>query len=698
MALEIAVLGPLAMRSDGAPIAGFSRKARALIGYLAAQKGEGVSRERLADLLWPDQASEQARHSLRNCLHELRAGLGQKAFSEELGGPFACRLAKAEVDLVRFEELSQASPREKLEAAAGLYRGEFLAGLAVPAAPFEEWLGAERERLQALFCEVLQRLAAKEGAAGDHPAAITSARRLLAIDPLSEIGYRILMRAYARSGRRSEALRQYQLCASILRRDLSVLPDAETRALAAEIVRADIAPLPSDGAGGPQGEVVAFSLAPHGAQTARSRCGAVRSLALAAERKTRAVPWPRLLPGITVALSRFENLTGERERRRLAEGLTDDLVADVIERARGLSLARLTEGRGALALLAPAEKGEVGYALCGSIQNGPAGGVRINVQIREAVSGEYRWARRFELPAEKTGSLQTKITREIARELHFILLQEASRRAFFFAGKRPGLADCLARAAEALGGRITAQSTAAAQNWFLGALAREPRNLSALVGLSRTCQLIVSAPWWADPEVTETAFRVGREAVATALTLAPVHADANAIDGMLHSAAGDLDHAAKAFAEAIHAEPGYAIAHAFAAYNGAFLGRAEETGAAVERAMNLDRRERLHSIWLFFWGFGELLLGRADSALRLFEKSLARNPSYGGAQLFRGAALALCGRRVEAEDAAALFREEHPHYGLDAFAQQWLSRSSSPIYLRQITPAFEAIRSLGTAA
>ncbi len=699
MILEIAVLGPLMIKGDAGQIEGFSRKAKGLLGYLAAQKGRPVSRERLADLLWPDQASEQARHSLRNCLFELRRALGPSALPFLESDAFCCRLGGANVDLDRFDEFSRAGGTKALERAAKLYRGEFLAELSVPADPFEEWLGTERRRTEGLFCNLLQRLAAREQADGDHEAAIATSHRLITIDPLSEVGYRTVMRAYAQAGLRSQALRQYRICASSLNRELGVAPDAETRALAVEIARSS----GRIGAARVEGERETDVTAPPVPtlavrQRARPQPTGIPHLKLVAAEERPAVRWPRLATHITVAVTPFENLTGDRERQSLADGFTDDLVSDLMERGRRLSLARVCEGQGTLALLAPAEEGEAGYALTGSLQKGRAGMVRINAQFRDATTGEYRWARRFESPLEKAGCAQTAITGEIARELNFILLQEASRRAFLSCGPRPGLGECLARAAAALESPIRAELTAQAQNWLFGALARDPRNLAALVGLARTCQWIVSAPWWADAEVTESASEVGREAVVMALSLAPGHADANAIEGMLCSAAGELDRAARAFANALRADPENQVARAFNAYNAAFLGYAEETGPAVAGAMRLDRSERLHNIWLFFLGFSELLLGRAEDALSLFDKSLERNRSYGGAKLFRGAALALCGRGADADRAASIFRAEYPRYGLEAFQRQWLSRSHSPIYRNQIDPAFEAIRSLGSAA
>src|SRR6266851_7765282 len=236
MALSIGLLGALVIESEEGGLGKIPKKARALLGYLAAQGGQAISRERLADLLWPYQGSEQARHSLRNCLLELRKALGANA-AQYLVSDFAhCRLRDVAVDVDRFERLSRSPQRCELQAAADLYRGEFLADFHIDSEPFQEWLAGERDRALALVCDILQRLTATPEA-GELDGAIQSGRRLVALDPLSEFGQRALMRAYARAGRRGEALRQYKSCAETLKRELGVAPDAETQALAAEIAR-----------------------------------------------------------------------------------------------------------------------------------------------------------------------------------------------------------------------------------------------------------------------------------------------------------------------------------------------------------------------------------------------------------------------------------------------------------------------------
>ena len=77
--LHIRLLGPMAITNDGRPIVIASRKARALIGYLALREGIEVARASLTGLLWGDRSEDQARASLRQTLSELRGALADPA-------------------------------------------------------------------------------------------------------------------------------------------------------------------------------------------------------------------------------------------------------------------------------------------------------------------------------------------------------------------------------------------------------------------------------------------------------------------------------------------------------------------------------------------------------------------------------------------------------------------------------------------
>jgi tetratricopeptide (TPR) repeat protein len=404
--------------------------------------------------------------------------------------------------------------------------------------------------------------------------------------------------------------------------------------------------------------------------------------------------WPCLLPSIAVGIAPLRNLTGAADRQGLVEGFTDRLVTDLFRHCRGLSFAWIADEPCCGGSLPPRNPPELGYVVYGSVQRGGSRGMlRVNMRISDAATADYLWAGRQEFRPEDLAPIQSDITLQISQVLHILLLQAASRRAVIELKAGLGVDECLSRAEAALRGGMRAELTAEAQRWFLAALAGEPRNVEALTGLALTCQRLVGNPWWGDPRACATASDLGREAVTLALELEPTYARAKSVQGMLYSAAGQLQEAAHAFVQAVAIDDELAAAHGFAGYNAALLGRAWETLPAVERAMRLDQTDR-HAIFLFYGGFAELLLGRTEVAIALLRKSLERNPSYGGAQLFLMAALSLTGRYSEAVSMAESFRRQYPEYPAHAFEQLWLSRSASRVYRAQVYPLFERISTL----
>ena len=407
--------------------------------------------------------------------------------------------------------------------------------------------------------------------------------------------------------------------------------------------------------------------------------------------------WQCLLSSIAVGIGPLRNLTGDADQQRFVDVFTDDLVSYLVRHGRGFSLQRLVDQNTGMNNSGGVTEPEIKFLVTGSAQRGNPGMLRVNVRIIDATTSEYLWARRYEFSAEQLIPVQTRIIRRISRELHILLLQQEIHRAYLRSGKNVEVNNCLSCGAAALEGELRPDLSAEAQRWFLAALADDPHNVEALVGLARTCQELLSNPWWSDPAAAAVASDLGREVVAIALDLAPGHAEAYSIQGMLYSASGELEGAARSFETALTMDPELASAHGFAGYNAAFLGNSRDTLPGIERAMRLSRAERRHSIWFFFGGFAELLVGRTEASIALLKKSLERNPSYGSAQLFLMAALALSGRNEEAVQTAASFRRQYPDCPTSVFEQLWLSRSASATYRAQILPVFERIRSLGVA-
>ncbi|MGH6927321.1 MAG: AfsR/SARP family transcriptional regulator, partial [Dongiaceae bacterium] len=220
-----------------------SKKAALLLTRLALRAGEVHTRETLIGLLWSDRAEAQARASLRQELTVLRKMMGASPPVLAIDGErLSLDPTAVDVDVCAFESLANSETTRDLERAAGLYRGPLLEGFAIRDAACEEWITAERQRLRDLFLSVLDRLLARHLQDGAVHRAISTAQTLLAHDPLREDAHRTLMVLHAQQGRRSLALKQYQLFTELLRAELGVDPEPDTVRLHAEILAGRTAP------------------------------------------------------------------------------------------------------------------------------------------------------------------------------------------------------------------------------------------------------------------------------------------------------------------------------------------------------------------------------------------------------------------------------------------------------------------------
>lgn len=237
--LHLTLLGGFRARSPtDAAIAIPVKKAKALLAYLALHPGQLHPRDKLATLLWGDSGEAQARHSLRQALVCLRKAFPRPAHVIAADGDALTIPPPAvEVDALEFERLLEAGTPEALERAVALYQGELLEGFNPGAAYFEDWLMERRGRLREHAIAAVEALLVRQLADKPGPNAVGLALRLVSWDPLRESAQRALMDLYARQGRHGAALKQYQICRAVLRRELGVEPDARTEALHQDLLR-----------------------------------------------------------------------------------------------------------------------------------------------------------------------------------------------------------------------------------------------------------------------------------------------------------------------------------------------------------------------------------------------------------------------------------------------------------------------------
>ncbi len=235
---QLQVLGGFELRDpSGALVRLPTRKAEALLTYLALAAEQAPARDSLTALLWGEVSEQNARATLRQTLSLIGKALGRGALLAQ-GQAVALAPGALATDALEFARCrSGEGDAETLARAAALYRGELLAGLAVNEPSFEGWLLVERERLREHAIDLLAHLVGIHRKRGELGSAIQAALQLLRLDPLLESGHRALMRLYMQQGRRGAALRQYQACVSVLERELGAAPELETRRLCNEFLR-----------------------------------------------------------------------------------------------------------------------------------------------------------------------------------------------------------------------------------------------------------------------------------------------------------------------------------------------------------------------------------------------------------------------------------------------------------------------------
>lgn len=226
--VEIHTLGTFHIVVGGQPVALTSwpsRKSRELVKVLASKRGRPISRDTLADLLWPGILDTGNRLSV--ALSTARAALDPTKQHPPDRYLVADRqqvhldLSTVALDVVEFERLAETALRAAqtgerdavplLQAAAALYPAPFLADEAAP-----EWADQARDELQELALQVKHALVNALRNSDDEQSAIPWLLALIAEDPYDEPAHLDLIMALEHAGRHGEARRAHRRYASCM--------------------------------------------------------------------------------------------------------------------------------------------------------------------------------------------------------------------------------------------------------------------------------------------------------------------------------------------------------------------------------------------------------------------------------------------------------------------------------------------------
>jgi len=501
--LDVTTVGKFSLAISGAPLRIVSRKANALIGYLAINEVHEETRERLVGLLWSETPEENARASLRQILHEIRSAFQAFGFDGLLAEKRVIGLDQSRV-IVDVQEIADM-------AAAGRAHGRFAEVPRLPEkllADFEDldpafriWLLAKRQALHDRLIRGLEaKLRSPQASAEESEDA---AQAIMSLDPTHEEACRCLMRARTRRGDYGGALRLYKSLWDILDEEFDVEPSAETQQLIVE-VRTQAAE--------PSGTSV--QAAPSTALLDRP-------------------PAPgRTERDLILSIGAFDAAATQPDQRYIVSGFRHELVA---------SLVRFREWRvrDDPQVETSADKGGHEYRIDASAMTTPSD-IRLILTLREAHTGLYVWSDHYRITLSNWFAAQQAIVRRIAVGLNIHLSASRLSRMSSEPGIAPHVYDRWLRAQEMIH-KFSPREWAQAADIFRATISDTPHfspAYSSLVQINNSLHFVHPGVFRARERERET-IELARQAVQ----LDPIDSRAQLALGWAYATAANFSNA-----------------------------------------------------------------------------------------------------------------------------------------------------------
>jgi len=636
-ALAIRVLGPVCVSRGGQAVPlPRSRKVRALLAYLALVPGP-ISRSRLCDLLW--DVPNDPRGELRWCLSKLRGVLDDSPRHRVVAAApdvVSLDLSDSVVDAVEIARALGGGvgtlARERLVELEGLFGGDLLEHLEIDGNPeFTGWLAAQRNRFRSLHVSVLDELATR--ARGSSPASPASSeetfRRLdawLQLAPFDQRAHEVMLDALVKSGRIGDADSHFSATIRAFEQaglDWSPLRDA-WRA--------------SRGGSGSHAPVTAAPAPPVDGRTRRRA---------------------------SVAIMPFLDGTSAQTERRVAEGLTEDIITRLAKLrvlfviARGTVYALRERGLGqaeAARLL------DVDYVATGTVRRADH---RISVvaELAETRGGRIVWTDELDGEAGETFSVLDAIVDRIVAAIAENIESEECSRAIL---KPPTSLDAWESYHRGLWHmyKFNGPDNARAEQLFRAAVELDPTFARAYAGLSFTHFQNAFLGLTPDHDAqVELAFGAASQSIGADDRDPAAHwsmGRALWLRGVQEESVVELE-------RSVDLSPNFALGHYTLGFVHCQAGDPRAAIAATDTSRDLSPFDPLQFAMLASRAMAHARLGEVAEAADWAVKATRRPNAHVHILAIAAQCLALADRRDDARGFVARIRERSPHYTFQDF-------------------------------
>ncbi len=351
---------------------------------------------------------------------------------------------------------------------------------------------------------------------------------------------------------------------------------------------------------------------------------------------------PAELPGKSLAVLPFTNLSGNPENAYFAAGIQDEIVTRLakITELRVISCTSTKRFKSAPDDL-PAIATELGVAniLEGSVQRA-ADEVRVNVQLIKAESDAHLWADTFDRKLTDIFKIETEIAKTVAETLQ-AKLSGSEQHAIAARPTENTEAYELYLKGRFFWDKRTGENLKKSIDYFNQAIAADPNYALAYVGLA-DCYLLLED--YVGIPASET-YQKAQAFAQRALQLDSSLAEAHTSLAYVYSNLWLWEQAEEEFKRAIKLNPNYSTAHHWYSLYLLDLGRNDEAMAEIKRAHELDPLSLIIGTTLNYAYFAE---GDVDSSIAQCKRVIDLDPNFPRAHEYLGLAYLTQGRYSEA--------------------------------------------------
>jgi TolB-like protein/DNA-binding winged helix-turn-helix (wHTH) protein/Tfp pilus assembly protein PilF len=290
----------------------------------------------------------------------------------------------------------------------------------------------------------------------------------------------------------------------------------------------------------------------------------------------------------SLAVLPLESLSNDASQDYFADGMTDELIADLgqISALRVISRTSAMVYKHARKPLPQiARELNVDAVVEGTVlRSGDR--VRITAQLIEATSDKHLWSQSYEGELRDTLALQSQVARAIAEQIRISINPQEQAALKNVKVVNPQAYESYLRG-RFFWNKRTADGLKVALAYFNQAIDEDPNYAQAYSGLADTYALL--GDWQYAVMTPKQALPKAKAAAIKALELDSALGEAhNSLAFCLDGFDWDFDAAGKEFRRAIELNPGYATAHHWYAWHLSLLGRYDEAIAEMKKAENLD--------------------------------------------------------------------------------------------------------------